>query len=375
MCGIYLHIPFCNTKCIYCDFYSITNFNLREKFIEALLGEISLYRNELKEKKFDTIFFGGGTPSLLTISEISRILDHLFCSLNISSNIEITIECNPGTVCREKLTEIIKLHVNRISFGIQSFIDEELSMLTRIHNSLEAERSVKDAQDAGFSNINIDLISSLPGQTIDRFKYNLEKAVSLNTQHISVYTLTYEQGTPLYDMKIKGRVSPLSEDTESKIYRYTSQFLRGSGFEHYEVSNFAKAGFRCRHNMKYWNTEEYIGFGPSASSYINQTRSTNIRNIYCYINKISEGNKPVEFSEFIDINTSMNEYIFLGLRSTGLNFDSFINRFGFDFKKKFKKSIKELTKQGFAVCADNEFRLTPEGYSLCDEITIRYFYK
>ncbi|MCX7878452.1 MAG: radical SAM family heme chaperone HemW [Ignavibacteria bacterium] len=375
MSGIYLHIPFCETKCIYCDFYSVTGDTLREKFITSLLNEIKLSSDELKNKKFDTIFFGGGTPSLLTVSELSQIFNQLFKSLNISSDSEVTIECNPGTVSKQKLYDIKKLPVNRLSFGIQSFSDKELRFLTRIHNSQEAERSVIEAQEAGFSNINIDLISSLPGQTLNTWKYNLEKALSLNIQHISAYTLTYEKGTPLYKMKTTGRIRPESEETESMHYRFTSDFLTDSGFEHYEISNFALPGFRCRHNLKYWNSEEYVGFGPSASSYLNKTRFANVKSITKYIDKISKGEKAVDFMEFIDEKTSLNEYIFLRLRSSGLDFKRFRSKFGFDFRNKFNKPIEELTQKGYAKISENEFKLTISGYSLCDEITVKYFYQ
>ncbi|MGH2576122.1 MAG: radical SAM family heme chaperone HemW, partial [Ignavibacteria bacterium] len=197
MSGIYLHIPFCDTKCIYCDFYSITNHSTKELFIKSLIKEIKDKSTQLTSKNFDTIFFGGGTPSLLSNDDFNLIFDVLYSALNISDKSEITIEANPGTLGKEKLIQLKKLPINRISFGVQSFIDSELKFLTRIHSSEEAINAIKSAQDAGFENINLDLIFALPGQTMENWKYNLETAFNLNTQHISAYSLIFEEGTYL----------------------------------------------------------------------------------------------------------------------------------------------------------------------------------
>jgi oxygen-independent coproporphyrinogen-3 oxidase len=411
--GIYIHIPFCDTKCIYCDFYSITNHIKKQEFINALLKEISYYSPLLKQYRFDTIFFGGGTPSLLDRKDFELIFESLYRNYSISDNSEITIEANPGTLNRVKLLDFKKLPVNRISFGVQSFSDADLKFLTRIHTAGEAKSSIKFAQEAGYNNINLDLIFALPNQSLDDWKFNLATAVSLKTQHISAYSLIYEEGTPLYNMYKSGNKAPLSFgeempaglsvpqagrsdgagrgwgqeaeiELEREMFDYTSDYLSGCGFEHYEISNFAKPGYECRHNLKYWQREEYIAFGPSASSFIGDKRWTNIRNLIKYIELIQTSEvletsevccMPawVDYEEKITAETAITEHIFLGLRSRGIELNKFRNTFNYDFIKKHSNSINTLVNGGYAKVENNVFSLTVKGYALCDEIAAVYF--
>ncbi|MGA2669570.1 MAG: radical SAM family heme chaperone HemW [Ignavibacteria bacterium] len=373
MSGIYIHIPFCDTKCIYCDFYSITNHSLKEEYLDSISKEIRERSSLLGERKFDTIFIGGGTPSLLSYDELASLFEVLFHSLNISDDSEITIEANPGTLDRKKLKEFKKLPVNRISFGVQSFIDAELKFLTRIHNSTEAVNSITDAMDSGFSNINLDLIFAIPGQSQDSWKYNLEKAVSLDTQHISAYSLIFEEGTPLYTMLKKNKVKSADNEIEREMYDHTMKYLNDCGYIQYEISNYAKPGFECRHNLKYWMHEEYIGFGASAASYIDNYRWLNVRNIEDYIKRITTGQNSYDLIEYIDTDTSVYEYIFLGLRSKGINFKIFNKTYNIDFREKYSNTLELLTKNGFASIDDDFIRLTPKGYAVCDEIIASYF--
>jgi oxygen-independent coproporphyrinogen-3 oxidase len=373
MSGIYLHIPFCDTKCIYCDFYSITNHLQKEKFLSALKKEIMSQAGGLKNRTFDTIFFGGGTPSLLSYGDFSSIFETLYSNYNISPNSEITIEANPGTLNPKKLRELKSLPVNRLSFGVQSFTESELKFLTRIHSAEEAVSSVKTAQDLGFANINVDLIFSLPGQSFDNWKYNLQTAVGLDTQHISAYSLIFEEGTPLFNMMKSGRVNQADIELESEMFEFTTDYLSSSGFKQYEISNFAKDGFECRHNLKYWTCEEYIAFGPSASSYIDNKRLTNVRSLTKYIEMIDSGASAADFTETIDIKTSVYEHIFLGLRSKGIGLAEFKSKYKFDFREKYSAPVTELIKNGFAEINNDTFRLTAKGYALCDEISSVYF--
>jgi len=373
MPGIYLHIPFCDTKCIYCDFYSITNHTKKREFLSALKKEIISRAALLNDRTFDTIFFGGGTPSLLGYEDFTEIFDTIFKYYSISGTPEITIEANPGTLNREKLSLFKKLPINRVSFGVQSFNDTDLKFLTRIHSATEAIASIKTAQDVGFNNINLDLIFALPNQSMDAWKYNLETAVSLNTQHISAYSLIFEEGTALYNMRKNGKVTGADIELEQEMYEYTMQYLSANRYPQYEISNYAKAGYECRHNLKYWTREEYIAFGPSASSFVNNTRWTNVKNLSKYIELVESGRDAYDFIETIDKDTSITEHIFLGLRSRGIDFAEFLSRYNIDFLREYSSPIEMLIKNGYAVSDNKRFSLTQKGYAVCDEIAVSYF--
>jgi oxygen-independent coproporphyrinogen-3 oxidase len=305
--------------------------------------------------------------------DFSLIFETLYNCYDISADSEITIEANPGTLTKDKLIQFRQLPINRLSFGVQSFIDDELKFLTRIHSSKEAIRSIKMAQDSGFENINLDLIFALPRQTMDNWKYNLEKAVSLNTQHISAYSLIFENGTAVYSMMEKGTVNKADLDLEQEMYEYTMEFLINNGYEQYEISNYAKPGKECRHNLKYWTLEEYISFGPSASSYIGNRRWTNVKNIGKYIDLIEEGKDSYDFIETIDKDTSITEHIMLGLRSRGIDFADFKEKHNIDFLNTYSSPIETLINKGFAVKDSSKLTLTRKGYALCDEIVATLF--
>jgi oxygen-independent coproporphyrinogen-3 oxidase len=374
MAGIYIHIPFCNTKCIYCDFYSITDHSKKNEIIDSIIKEISFRSSQLKDKKFETIFFGGGTPSLLSVSDFKKMFEALYANLNISHNPEITIEANPGTMNRKKLKDFKQnLPINRISFGVQSFNDDDLKYLSRIHTSAKAEESIKTAQDVGYDNINLDLIFAIPGQTKEKWIYNLQKAVDLNTKHISAYSLIFEEGTPLFNMYMKKKAIPQTGDAERKLYDLTMSFLKDAGYNQYEISNYAKEGFECRHNLKYWSHDEYISFGPSAASYINRYRWVNVKDIDKYIGQINSGTAAYDFMEFIDEQKSLDEYIMLGLRSKGINLLTLKQKYNTDFHAKYNVTCGILIKNKLARLKNNIFSLTPRGYAICDEILASYF--
>lgn len=373
MAGIYLHIPFCDTKCIYCDFYSITEHSQKSVFINSLIREINSFSELLSNRKFDTIYFGGGTPSLLNYEDFIVILETLYKYYDITKDAEITIEANPGTLNKSKLFQLKNLPINRISFGVQSFLDSELKFLSRIHNSNDAAECIKASQDAGYNNINIDLIFGLPMQTLENWIFNLNKAVKLNVQHISAYSLIYEKGTILNSLKTRGDIIPIDTEIESEMYEYTMDFLSRNGYNHYEVSNYAIPGFECKHNLKYWNLDEYIGFGPSAASYINNTRRTNAKNLTRYIELIRNLNKAYTSEEIINEQTSVKEHIMLGLRSKGIEYDKFKLKHNKDFEKEYEQVIEKLIENKLAKNDGKKFFLTRKGYMLCDEIITNYF--
>jgi oxygen-independent coproporphyrinogen-3 oxidase len=379
MSGIYIHIPFCERKCIYCDFYSVENLNLIDRFTESLLKEIEIFSIEadfFNDSIFDTIYFGGGTPSLLEPAQIEKILNKLSQSFKISSNPEITLETNPGTVDKRKLLEFKNLGVNRISFGVQSFFDDDLKFLGRIHTGEDAFKCVNDSFEVGFENVSIDLIFGLPGQTVEKWLENLKFAVSLNVPHISAYNLIVERGTPLHELFSLGKVEIPEDEIQAQLYERTIDFLENAGYVHYEVSNYAFEGFECRHNLKYWQYENYIGFGPSAHSFWINKRWWNFANLNKYINALDLGKIPVANFEILDEEKMIEEFIYLGLRSKGINVARFKEKFGFEFVDgDIKDEIEELERAGYITIEDDFIKLTPKGFLLCDEIVLRLISK
>jgi len=301
MYGIYLHFPFCISKCHYCDFYSITELSPIDNFVNALCKEIQLQDSisRIHKPKVDTIFLGGGTPSLLKPSQLEIIIETLYKYFDIAQNTEFTIECNPGTLTETSLKEFRGLGINRLSIGVQSFNQDELKFLQRIHTTDDAVKSIEIARKSGFENISIDLIFSIPGQTLESWNNTLEKTISMELEHISAYSLIYEKDTPLYNDWLNHKVEKTDEETEAKYYETLIEKLVNHGLEHYEVSNFAKPNKKCRHNLKYWQGEEYFAFGPSANGYLNNTRYWNVKNLKLYFDSINQNKLPIEGSEHI----------------------------------------------------------------------------
>jgi oxygen-independent coproporphyrinogen-3 oxidase len=376
MASIYLHIPFCEHKCLYCDFYSIApaeshedSSALTDSFLQALATEIDMRAQESREAAaYETIFFGGGTPSLLSPKQIEAILNQLAARFSISPDAEITLETNPGTVDREKLKAFRSAGINRLSIGVQSFHNDDLKFLTRIHSSEEAKQCVRDAQAEGFTNINLDLIFSLPHQTPERWLSNLEQAAALSPQHLSCYSLIVEPNTPLYRMVETKQVTLLDTEHDAALYEQTMEFFAAHGYEHYEVSNFALPGYTCRHNLNYWNHTNYLSFGPSAHSFWKDNRWWNISNIQTYLEKLKNNQFPVSGSEQLTREQLMDEAIFLGLRSNGIDMNKFQQHFGKDLRTSYASLIQSLMKDGLALLEQNRLRLTSKGYLLCDEI-------
>ena len=373
--GIYLHIPFCERKCAYCDFFSVTRLSQKKRFVATLLKEISLFaQNRDFTQPFDTIYFGGGTPSLLTAEELEKILEHLFNNFPFTQAPEITLEANPGTMDAARLKTLRRLGVNRLSIGVQSFSDSELRFLERIHSAKQARRAVAFARSAGFNNLSLDLISALPNQSLKQWQNNLSAALDFEPEHLSVYNLIFEQGTPFYKRMLKGEIKPKTETEERRFMESTLDFLEKKGYLPYEVSNFARAPqWISRHNYKYWNHAEYLGFGPAAHSFWQRKRRANARSLYAYFSMLEKNKIPLAYEEVLDDSTLEFEHIFLSLRTyEGLNTKQFHKKFGHDFFSAYQAQIAKLLAGNLAERHKDFFRLSQEGMFLCDTILAQF---
>ncbi len=367
--ALYFHIPFCEHKCIYCDFYSIVKQDRCDEFSTAIIKELEYY-SQLYNNQFyiKTIFFGGGTPSLLPINIFESIVNSIFKNFDVDENYEFTIEVNPNSA-NDKIQNYKSLGVNRISFGVQSFDNKDLEFITRIHNKNQAIKSVNQAYEAGFENISIDLIFNLPTQSLKTIKKNLEIAISLPIKHISYYSLILENGTQLYSQVVKGKVKLKDEKFDSKFYEYIIDFLASNGFIQYEVSNFAKAGYECIHNKAYWEYKDYIGIGPSAHSFINNERFWNYRNLSKYIERVNQKGNSIKSKEELTKNQNYVEYLMLSLRSDGLDLNK-LKGYSYNENKleEFNKYLNEFIKLGLMVFVNEKYKLTKRGYPVADKI-------
>lgn len=312
--GLYLHLPFCISRCSYCDFFTVVGKeDAIPAYVEAICKEIRLYA--APDQAADTVYFGGGTPSLLSPRQFEQILETIRASFRLEADTEITCETNPETVDRAKLAGFRAAGINRLSLGVQSFHDSELHQLDRAHDSRRAKGCISDARDAGFGNLSIDLISALPGMKLASWTDNLRKAVSLQPDHISAYTLEYHPGTRVSRERSEGRLLPAQETLEREMYLRTIDFLGEHGYAHYEISNFARPGFESRHNSKYWLHQPYLGFGTSAHSFQGRSRYWNHSNLARYLTDLSQGRKPIAGSEELSEAQLRLERITLGLRT------------------------------------------------------------
>jgi len=367
--SLYIHIPFCDHKCIYCDFYSIITHDGIQIYLDALKKEIEYFaRNYSAGRKFTTIFFGGGTPSLLAPHEIEEIIFQLKNNFTVSKDAEITLETNPGTVDKEKMKDFLKAGLNRISIGIQTFDDDELKFLTRIHNKQTAIETVWLAKEVGFKNISLDLIFNLPKQTKEKWMLNLQTAIALPITHLSAYSLILERGTILNKLVLDKKVVLQDEDYDAELHEMTIEFLNRNNFVQYEVSNFALKGFECRHNLAYWQYKNYLGFGTSAHSFVNGKRWWNYSPLKFYVDSVTQKENAVIGEEILSEQQMKEEFIMLALRSKGLNVNEFNEKFGLDWYKKKKNQIETYLENLFLADRNDILFLTPKGYVVCDEI-------
>jgi oxygen-independent coproporphyrinogen-3 oxidase len=372
MSGVYIHIPFCTAKCSYCDFYSVANSSRINSFIKALLLEIGYKKKLFNNKLVSTIYFGGGTPSILNISQIKQILKKLHNSFNIIDDAEITIEANPNDLNPEFLKTLFDTEINRLSIGIQNFDDNILKFLRRKHNSQEALNSIKNAISAGFENISIDLIYGIPGLSNQMWQETLITALNLPIKHLSAYHLGIEKGTLLFKQLKNKKFEIFDENNSFTQFSILIDNCYQHGLEQYEISNFSKTKFKSKHNSSYWNHSEYIGFGPSAHSFYNNTRSYNVSNLLSYIEGIT--NKTTYFeTEILSDADLHNEMIMLSLRTTkGLSIDKFKRNHGIESFTNLIKKTKEFDNKLFKF-EDNHLRLTKKGLFVSDNIISSLF--
>ena len=360
--GVYIHIPFCKSRCSYCDFATdvYRSSDAVTKYVAALGNEISRFPEQWID--IDTIYFGGGTPSLLLPAQLGQLLASVKSSFGVSADAEITMEMNPATVTADSLAEYKSLGVNRASFGVQTFNDRDLKLLARGHDANDARETYRLLRQAGFDNVSFDLIAGLPGQSIDDWKRNLEEAVSMEPEHLSLYLLEIHEGTPLAEQLRSGRRPMPDEDLAAEMYELMIDTLSAAGYEQYEISNFAKPGFESRHNTKYWRLDEVYGFGVSAHSFNGIERYSNERDTATYVNRIEEIGKAEIFREEID---QASESAFLGLRlNDGIDVNQHHAAFGSDLTKR----AKYLASIGLVELVGGRMRLTRKGMLFSNEV-------
>jgi oxygen-independent coproporphyrinogen III oxidase len=372
--GIYLHIPFCRQACTYCNFHFTTSLRYKNDLVTALCKEIELQRNFLANEPIHTIYFGGGTPSLLTIEELNAVLQHLHAYFDIAPGAEVTLEANPDNMDMGVLKSWQDVGINRLSIGIQSFFEEELRWMNRAHNADQAYRCIEDARAAGFDNFSIDLIYGSPLLTDDMWQQNMETAVGYNIPHLSCYALTVEEKTPLHKQITLHKTPDVESDKQARQFLQLMQRLRAVGYEHYEVSNFAKPHFRSKHNSSYWQGIPYLGLGPSAHSYNGTTRQWNIANNTKYIQAIDNGAVPAETEVLTDIQ-KLNEYLMIALRTQeGLDLKRLEQAWGFEKVQAVLKKADRYLKAKTLRQKNNSLQLTDEGMLLADGIAADLFF-
>lgn len=370
MAGLYIHVPFCARRCVYCDFYSNTDRSLVAPYIEALIREMELREDYLNGEAIETIYLGGGTPSLLREADLDRLFKAIDRLYGLGDAKEITIEGNPDDLHPDYVAQLKHLPINRISMGIQSFHDDDLRLLNRRHSAQQAIEAVENCVKAGLENISIDLIYGLPGQTPERWAKNLDTAISLQVPHLSAYHLTYEKGTPLDRMREAGQIAPIDEDTSLILFGQLIDQLGKAGYEHYEISNFARPNRYSRHNSSYWQGIPYIGLGPSAHSYDKKSRQWNIASIGSYIKAIQEGQLPFEREE-LSVHDQYDDYIITRTRTSwGLNPSEILTLFGQAYHDYFMCQATKAQTKGLLEIHDGNFRLTRAGIFISDSVMV-----
>lgn len=371
--GLYVHIPFCAQKCPYCDFYSITDLSMMRQFANALFLEMEMVRHT--PLVFDTIYIGGGSPSILDGNNIALILEAIHRLFIIHPNPEITMEINPGTVDLNKLKLYKTSGVNRLNIGVQSFNNASLKFLGRIHSSNHSKSVFYQSRNAGFDNIGIDLIYGLPGQTQDSWILDLQTAIDFKPEHLSCYMLSYEEHTDMWRKLKHASFHPLPEKQVANLFKITIEFLENNGYTHYEISNFAKSSSdnlqdnSSKHNQKYWSSTPYLGLGPSAHSFMEPKRFWNVRSVKKYMYLLSDDKLPVEEEEVLTDGQMMTEAIYLGLRKTvGIDINAYNQKFNVSFTSQFKKVINELINEEVIYIDEQRCRLSRKGMLFLDSI-------
>ena len=368
MAGLYIHIPFCAKRCLYCDFFSNTDMKFKEPYVSAVIREMQLRQEYIGGEPLDTIYFGGGTPSQLQQADFERIFKAIDCLFNISSCKEITLEVNPDDMTPEYFASLRNLPFNRVSMGVQSFKEKDLHFLNRRHDREQALRAVELCKENGIPNISIDLIYGLPGQTLEEWQENLDDAIHLEIPHISAYHLIYEEGTALYKLMEAGKVAPIEEELSVTLFSTLINRLAEAGYLHYEISNFARPGYFSQHNSSYWTGKKYIGIGPSAHSYDGESRQWNISSLPHYLEGIRTGIPNIEI-EKLDINTKYNDFIITGLRTMwGIRTSDIREQFGEEKQAYLERQAATYLHQGLLIYENDTLTLSKEGIFISDGI-------
>jgi oxygen-independent coproporphyrinogen III oxidase len=374
MAGIYIHIPFCKQACNYCNFHFSTSLSKKNDFLAALQTELTLQKNYLQHTPIETIYFGGGTPSLLSISEIEHIFETIFKNYDIANNAEITLEANPDDLSTDKLRALATTPINRLSIGIQSFFDDDLAFMRRAHNAAEAEKSIKVAQDIGFQNLTIDLIYGTPTMNNERWRQNIQKALAFDTPHISSYCLTVEPKTLLEKQIKKGELRNVNDENAALQFEILIDDLTDNGYEHYEISNFSKPNCHARHNSNYWLGVPYLGAGPSAHSFDGFTRQHNIANNSLYISHLQQ-NKLCYEVENLTLAQRYNEYILTTLRTKWGAEEQKIKVFGATFWQYFALHVQSFLNDETVVLQNGIYTLSKKGKMIADYIAVALFFE
>jgi oxygen-independent coproporphyrinogen III oxidase len=368
LAGIYIHIPFCIQRCTYCDFYKEIAPEYIDNFVYSLITELHLRKDYLRKEIISTVYFGGGTPSVLNFSQFKEIFDTLFLLFKINKDAEITMEANPDDLSIDYLQTLYPLPFNRLSIGIQSFDDAELKAINRRHSAKQAKDAVKNARNHGFNNISIDLIYALPGQTLNAWEHQLDEAFALDVEHISAYGLTYEKGTALWRQRNKGLVAVVEDEVTLQMYNLMRLKMREKNYDAYEISNFSKPGFRSQHNSAYWKFIPYLGVGPSAHSFDGASRQWNIASVKKYIEKIASNDIFYE-KEILSLQDRYNDYVMVALRtSEGIDLSILKNKFGEEVLETCMNIAKRFIETDDVVIEANRLFLTQKGIHISNFI-------
>lgn len=369
MAGLYIHIPFCKTRCIYCDFYSTTRDDLRRSYVQALCKEMSLHRLFLPDEELQTIYFGGGTPSQMDEEDFLQIFAAINRCFRVAENAEVTVEVNPDDITSTYASMLGSLPFNRVSMGIQTFNDDILRFLHRRHTSLQAVEAVDRLREAGFRNISVDLIYGLPGETRAILEEDVRRALALQVQHLSAYHLSYEEGTPIDCMLKAHAITAVGEEDSADFYRVLTDMLKQHGYQHYEISNYCMEGYQSRHNSSYWNGTPYLGLGPSAHSYDGKSmRRWNVSSLTDYIRGIERGDSVFEV-ELLDRVTRYNEFMMVGLRTaTGVSLSRLEKEFGETLLHYCQSMARDYITRGKLQIVGDTLKLTPDGVFVSDGI-------
>jgi oxygen-independent coproporphyrinogen III oxidase len=374
MAGIYIHIPFCKQACNYCNFHFSTSLRMKNDFVASLLKEMIFRQEYLQGEVVETIYLGGGTPSLLPCGDLNQILKNLYTLFPVGADAEITLEANPDDIEKEKLAEWKKAGINRLSIGVQSFMEEELVLMNRAHNAVQALDCIRLAKEEGFSNISIDLIYGTANLSEDNWKKNVETAIGLDLQHLSCYALTVEPKTLLFQMIQQKKTKGINQDKQARQFVLLMEWMKTAGFEHYEISNFALPGKRSKHNASYWQGKKYLGLGPSAHSYDHVSRQWNIANNALYIESVEKNQLIFEKEELTEIQI-LNEYIMTSLRTMeGCDLSYILSRFGLEYADGIRMKAKGYENSGKLESGNERLKLTAAGKLLADGISADLFF-